>query len=164
MVVYVAFLFGHPSVVGKAIQLKTSSWKAKLNGKWRKTAYHVELSFDGTHYYSADLWTGEWRLAYIKTTIKDWRVYKLNVSKGSYDAMYNVCHGIIGARYDFTNIFLSDIIPLGLQDSKRYTCDEGVATILKCDSYWNSKITHTSLLNPNKLENIIRRNYDRNSI
>jgi hypothetical protein len=151
----IAFYHGGGSIVDKAIQLKTSNFSKD----WRDIASHVEISLEPNYFYSMDT-------SYPFTARKKemglhplkWRTYEFEVTDVEYKKMRLKAESILGAKYDWLNIFGSDILPLGIGTKSRYTCDEYVAVVLQeclvCDG-----LKELNKLNPHSLEEYINDTY-----
>jgi len=146
--VTVAFEHGNPSFIGKLIQ-----WWTQTDKRMKDTAYHVEIGFDGT-YYSAGQKELMWREARLLLNTSEWRKYSLSVTDEEYNAMLMEAKKFKGMRYDWLNIFGSDILSMNVDSKKKLTCDEGVARVLKLCRFgdWIHEIGN---LNPNTLEEYI---------
>ena len=153
----ISFLYGNPNWVGKAIQLWTCNWRDKFNGNWKKVPYHVEISFGGNRWYSASLRSGTWRMKRFVPKSTYWRRYALPTLASEDEVMEQQAIKYEGTKYDWLNIFASDIAKLDMQDNSRLTCDEGVANVLSYSHFGYELKKHIGNLNPKRLEEAIKK-------
>ena len=98
---------------------------------WTKSKYsHVELGIDG-YWVSAENYgiiTFNTRPSIEQYTILR---YDLDVSMDDYDRVIAFIDKVRGSKYDYLGIFLAQIIPLHVQDPKRWFCSELTTRLLK---------------------------------
>ena len=155
MSVTIAFLHAKPSLIGKLIK-----WWTRADGQEKEEVpYHVEIAMTKNSWYSASTRSGVWRNKKFWLSMGSWRVYTFNVSEDDNGKMLVKAINFLGSKYDWLNILGSDIMGLGLQKDGRLTCDEGVALVLReCELF--SDLDEIALLNPNRLEQYIKRKYN----
>ena len=154
--VYVAFYYGGGSFIDKMIQWWTSPFKNKWNNKWKSAASHCELSFGSNKWYSASTrMPMEFRVKIMALNPGKWRVYELPITEDDYKRMSQTALSFIGKKYDWLNIFGSDILHLGIHDADKLTCDEGCARILNQSGFYLD-LGGIPMLNPTILEQYVK--------
>ena len=102
----------------------------KLIRWWTDSKYsHVELIVDGM-WLSSSPRDGKLRSKHIVPNLDNWDFVEVDVMSAR---VHNVFNKYRGTRYDYLGIFLSQIIPLDIDDKNKMFCSEFCATALGYD-------------------------------
>lgn len=111
----------------------------KIIRLWTRSVYsHCELIVDGK-WYSSSPRDGEVRSKLIQPKPVHWDFVEIEASKEKVAKMVSFLNSQIGKKYDWLGIFLSQALPLEIQDPNRWFCSEICsralmdAGILECD-------------------------------
>ena len=102
------------------------NWWDKLVAWWTKSEYsHVELVVDGV-WYSTSPRDGGVRAKRIKDK-GNWDYVEVEVDG---DWLLTVMAVTEGQKYDWLNILLTQVVPIGIQNDEKWICSEWVAYVL----------------------------------
>ena len=102
----------------------------KLIRWWTKSKYsHVEIVM-GQTWTSISPITMRLKSRIINANNDRWDFIDVEIDKQNFD---NIISKFYGCKYDWTGIFLSQFLPLGIQNPSRLFCSEFVAMVMKLD-------------------------------
>lgn len=153
------------NIEGKIVNVKiafkkvdNNSLLSKLVGWWTKSNYsHVEIII-------ADTWISslEFKGVHIlplRPLKNNWDYIDLGDMEFSikhYEAIVTWIQQQENKKYDWTNIILSDVIPLQIGSDNRWTCDELITRILQLLGVQEVLDVKPNKMNPGKLAKIFK--------
>ena len=98
---------------------------------WTRSQYsHVEIIVDGI-WYSSSPRDGRVRAKTIRPKRGHWDFRLIPLFERDKASMLRFLESQTGKQYDWTGIFLSQIVPLNVQDPRRWFCSEICSAALK---------------------------------
>ena len=106
-------------------------WMDKVIRWWTRSPYsHCEIVIDGI-WYSSSPRTGKVRAATIYPKENHWDFIELLCTAEQKQIMVRALESQLGKPYDYLGIFLSQVIPLSIQDPTKWFCSEICSCALK---------------------------------
>lgn len=103
----------------------------KMIRLWTRSPYsHTEIIIDG-RWYSSSPRDGRVRGRVIVPTPGHWDFAEVTMTESDTQKVLSFLRSQIGKRYDWLGIFLSQIVPLGIQNPTRWFCSELCSAALK---------------------------------
>lgn len=108
------------------------TWLDCLVRRWTRSQYsHVEIVFSDGIWFSASPRENEVRFKWIVPKPGHWDFVDICLFPTEEELLREYCEEQDGKRYDWIGIFLSQIIPLGVHNSRWWFCSEVVSAALQ---------------------------------
>ena len=106
---------------------KNGTWADKLIAWWTKSEFsHVELIHEGW-WYSTSPRDGEVRRKRIVYNEDNWKFVDVELDE---EWLAGVFSKTKGQKYDWINIFLTQVVPLGIENKEKWICSEWCGYVL----------------------------------